>query len=458
MSRRGEIVRGYRLKTFSQTNESTERYVNPKDIILPPGYRAEVYAQGLDCPIGIVFSDDGDLYVAESGLISGNPRVLVQHNNQFDVVADNFYLTIYGINYHNGSIFVSQKGIITELKPDGTKNDILSGLPSNGDHGNSRVVFGTDGKMYFGQGTVTNSGVVGLDNTWCKRYPYLNDYPGSYIMLNGINFRTENIFVDPSVKEEVYTGAYSPFGIPNLPFETRKGITKASGSILRANPDGSNLELVAWGLRNPAYLRYDLSGRLYAANHGFEIRGSRPIANSPDEFQVIIPGAWYGWPDFTGGEPVTLSRFKPEGKPQPEFLLSNHPAVPPRPFAIFPQASNIMGFDFNNNSDFGEVGDVYISEFGSLGPRISSDLVPYVGIGHRISKIDIASGGVTTFAINRSGFPTSVTEEGGFGWPTDVVFGPDHAMYIVDFGSNPSDAPFNFLPNTGIIWKITRIH
>lgn len=32
----------------------------------------------------------------------------------------------------------------------------------------------------------------------------------------------------------------------------RKGVTKATGSILRANTDGTGLELVAWGLRNPA--------------------------------------------------------------------------------------------------------------------------------------------------------------------------------------------------------------
>lgn len=50
------------------------------------------------------------------------------------------------------------------MKPDGTKEDIISGLPSQGDHHNIQVIFGRDGKMYFGQGTATNSGVVGLDN------------------------------------------------------------------------------------------------------------------------------------------------------------------------------------------------------------------------------------------------------------------------------------------------------
>ena len=40
----------------------------------------------------------------------------------------------------------------------------LRGLPSRGDHHNNQLTVGPDGKLYFGQGTATNSGVVGLDS------------------------------------------------------------------------------------------------------------------------------------------------------------------------------------------------------------------------------------------------------------------------------------------------------
>ena len=69
----------------------------------------------------------------------------------------------------------------------------------------------------------------------------------------------------------------------------------------------------------------------------------------------------------------------------------------------------------------------------------------------------MSSGGVTTFAINKSGFPSSITGEGGFGRPCDVNFGPDGAMYILDMGIN---APFEqdvYIPNSGLIWKVTRV-
>ncbi len=100
--------------------------------------------------------------------------------------------------------------------------------------------------MYFGQGTATNSGVIGEDNSrWVKQYPYFHDYPGSFIPLVGQNFETRNILSDQS-GERVWTGAYSPFGVPSYRGEYIKGMVKASGSILRANPDGTQLELVAW--------------------------------------------------------------------------------------------------------------------------------------------------------------------------------------------------------------------
>jgi hypothetical protein len=49
--------------------------------------------------------------------------------------------------------------------------------------------------MYFGQGTATNSGIVGEDNRWIKNYPFFHDYPGSFIPLVGQNFRTKNLLV-----------------------------------------------------------------------------------------------------------------------------------------------------------------------------------------------------------------------------------------------------------------------
>lgn len=431
-----------------------KRKINPSDIKLPPGYKVDIFAEGLNTPISMLFTNEGDMFVAESGMITGSGKVLRLSNDGFELVADGFNPPLTGINYLDGNIYVSHRGFITIIKPDGTKEDIVSGLPSFGDHHNNQVDFGPDGKMYFGQGTATNSGVVGLDNGWIKQHPFFHDYPGSDIMLNGENFMTENI-LSASPDDYTYTGAYSPFGVPTIANETVKGITKSSGSILRANLDGSNLELVCWGLRNPFRLKFDVYQRLFSTNHGSDVRGSRPIANSPDEFHHILPGLWYGWPDYTGGLPVTLPQFKAEDGPELNFLINDHPMVPPMPFTTFAPHSAIMGFDYSYNNNFGTNGDVYMAEYGSEAPETTGGK-PLPGVGHRVSKVNMKTGEVTTFAINKSSFAASYTGDGGFERPIDIVFGPDNAMYVVDFAVTDPDDPEEFYPETGVIWRISK--
>lgn len=437
-----------------ENKENYKRKLNPADIELPSGYNIDVFATGLDTPISMVFTDNGEILVADAGVTSGNGKVLRLSNNGFEIIAEGFNPPLTGINYLNGDIYVSHRGYITIVKSDGTKQDIISGLPSLGDHHNNKIAFGPDGKMYFGQGTATNSGVVGLDNSWVKKYPFFHDYPGDNIILYEQNFMTKDTRT-ASPDDYAYTGAYSPFGVPSIPNEVIKGVIRANGSILRANLDGSNLELIAWGLRNPFRLEFDKSNKLFSTNHGADVRGSRPIYNSPDEFQLITPGTWYGWPDYTGGLPVALPRFKAEGKAQPEFLIANHPMIPPEPFALFEPHAAIMGFAFNYDSNFGPYGDVYIAEYGSEAPETTGG-VPLPAVGHRISRINMDTGEISTFAINKSGFAASHTGDGGFERPIDVVFGPDKAMYILDFAVTHEDEPDEFYPGSGVIWKITK--
>ncbi|TCP29416.1 glucose/sorbosone dehydrogenase [Scopulibacillus darangshiensis] len=428
------------------------RKLDPKDILLPSGYKIEIFWTELMTPINLMITDSGDMLVANSGVLTGNGEVGRLTPSGYQMIADGFHPPLTGINEYEGNIFVSHRGAITVIKPDGQKEDILSGLPSWGDHHNNRVVFGPDGKMYFGQGTATNSGVVGEDNHWVKSYPFFHDYPGSDIELRGKNYKTKNLLSAAS-EDYAVTGAYSPYGISSYPGETIKGSIKASGSILRANRDGSQLELIAWGLRNPFRIKFDKHNRLFAANHGIDERGSRPVANSPDEFRIIRSGMWYGWPDYTGGYPITAPMFKPENKPQPEFLLRRHPMEPPKPLSRFAPHSAAMGFDFNSRTDFAPIGDAFIAEFGSEAPTTTGGK-PAPRVGHRVSRIDLRTGNVSPFAVNKTGGAASATNSGGFERPIDVVFGPNGEMYIVDFGIFPParEAP----AKTGVIWRVTK--
>lgn len=437
---------------IQQQTEAVERIPNPDVISVPQGYQIEVFAQGLDTPINIIFNEEGDMIIADSGEATGNAKIIRLSNGSFETIAEGFHVPLTGVNHRNGDLYVSHRGTITIVRSDGTRLDIIRGLPSFGDFSNNQVVFSPDNnKMYFGQGTATNSGVVGLDNQWIFEHPYFHDQPGGFVLVRGANYETPNLLI-PSM-ETASTGAFSPFSEANIQQYTMlEGVQRATGSIMRANPDGSDLELVAWGFRNPVKLKFDQFNRIFVSNQGMDNRGSRPIANAPDELQLYEEGMWYGWPDYAGGDPVTLPRFAPEGGEPPGLLLANIPSVPPRPVAVFPAGSTIMGFDINFNQEFGRVGDVYIAKFGRIFYEPFDEVIRS-GVGHRVTRVNINTGDISTFAINKSGFP----QDDGLGRPTDVVFGPDGAMYVSDYSLAIEEFPRVYLPGTGVIWRISRV-
>jgi hypothetical protein len=136
------------------------RKLDVNDVQIPPGFHVEIFAQGLNSPVDVLFSEDHELYLADAGVVDGNGKVLRKTTIGFEVVADGFHAPLTGIAEFQGQLYVSHRGKITRVDKAGKKHDVLSGLPSQGDHTNHQVVFGPDGKMYFGQGTATNSGVA----------------------------------------------------------------------------------------------------------------------------------------------------------------------------------------------------------------------------------------------------------------------------------------------------------
>lgn len=437
-------------------NESSlnSRNLNPLDIYVLPGYTVEVFAQGLNSPVSMVFDEDGSMIIGESGEIDGNARVMRLRNGSYEVVAEGFNVPLLGVNVLNGDKYVSHKGLITLLREDGKRNNIISGLPSLGDFGNGQVVFGPDGKIYFGQGSATNSGVVGPDNSWVMSYPYFHDFPAEDIELVGQNFLSYNFF-SYAPTDYAFTGAFRPFGTPNRPDSVVHGNTRPTSCIFRAELDGSNLEVYAWGVVQPYRVKFDRFNRIFATNLTYDVRGVRPIKDCPDEFLLINQGLWYGFPDYCAGLPVTLPQFRPDVGPQPEFLMSKHPMVPPKPFSTIEPHSGVRGFDFDYTHKFGTYGNAYIALSGSIYP-VTTGGYPLPGVGRRIIRINMDDGNVSTFAINRTGLGASFTGGGGFERPMDVVFGPDEAMYVLDYNLAVPMNPNLFVPNTGVIWRISR--
>ena len=432
------------------------RKIDVEDFALPDGYRIEAVVANLSIPTTAIF-DGADLLIAESGFKNtAAPRVLrVKPDGTTEIVArDGLLPPVTGLLVKDGVVYVSHRGKVSIVQPGGALKDILAGLPSDGDHQNNQIVLGRDGKIYMGQGTVTNSGVVGVDNHmfgWLARNPAVHEVPCKDVVLAGRNFETD----DPLRKgQKAITGAYKPFGTPSTAGEVVKGDPRCGGSIVRFGPDGSGLEVVAWGMRNPFGLALDAAGALWATWHGADVRGSRSVYDDPDYMARVEPGGWYGWPEFFDGEPVTSDRFDAAGQPRPELLWRQHPPLA-RAFTTFASHSGACGLAFSPGGAFGYAGDAFVAQFGTFAPVTTGlNLAP---AGFRIARVDMKTGAVHDFAKNDLPGAAYMNLQHGFNRPTDVLFGADASLYVVDWGASTVDSEgLKLVPRTGVVFRIFR--
>lgn len=447
---------------------------------VPEGFRAEVVMSGLTYPTSVEFDDAGAMYVAEAGYSYGDegatPRILqVSQNGGVKVVAQGSILAgpINDLLWHRGRMYVSHRGKISILEPDGQVRELVAGLPSDGDHHNNQLTVGRDEKIYFGQGTATNAGVVGPDNFkmgWLAEHRDFHDVPAKSIQLLDKPFESANPM--KSSDEIIRTLPFHAFG--EAEDLTVPGQVRANGTILRMNLDGSGLEVYAWGLRNPFGVMWSPEGTLYATENGCDVRGSRPVANDEEDIYVIKEGAWYGWPDYAMGLPITDPRFKPKDKPQPQFLMAEHPPVE-QPWLNFPKHSAIAKVELSKSEPFGR-GQLFVAFFGHMAPMTGE--APDEHGGHRVVRIDPSSRKVETFfgqkhahergtKAERHSEKSSEHQERGGGSsgesfsagprrPLDVRFSPDQkALYIADFGAMAIQAGAVPVPQTGVIWRVT---
>lgn len=452
-----------------QTDFDGTRTVRAEDIAVPDGYRVEAVATGLTFPTGVAVDDAGVPHVVEAGYSYGEvftvPRLLrIEADGSLTEVARGERNGPWtGVAFAQGAFFVAEGGQleggrILRITPDGAITALVSGLPGNGDHHTNGPAVGADGMIYFGQGTATNSGVVGVDNAqfgWLERFPDFHDVPCADVTLAGLNFESPNPLKSPE-QSPLATGAFSPFGTATRAGQVIRGALPCSGAVMRVAPEGGALELVAWGFRNPFGLAFAPGGELFVTDNGYDNRGSRPVWGAPDVLWRVESGRWYGWPDYSAAIPLSDARFKPAGRAQPAPLLAEPPGTPPDPVAVLGVHASANGIAFSTSPAFGHVGEAFIAEFGDQAPTTGKVLHP---VGFRVVRVDVASGRVENFAVNPGEHlgPASKIGSGGLERPVGVAFSPDGtALYVVDFGvmlqdtagSHPQQA-------TGVLWRIT---
>jgi quinoprotein glucose dehydrogenase len=178
------------------------------------------------------------------------------------------------------------------------------------------------------------------------------------------------------------------------------------GGVFRSNPDGTELEMVARGLRNPQELVFDEHGNLFTGDNDSDQADMERLV-------YVVEGGDSGW--RVGYQHAPLGKGGPwlrEGLWKPAFAA--------RPAYLLPPICNI---------EDGPSGLTYYPGTG-LDPKYAGHFF----ITH--FKGSIARSGIQTYTLKQNGAtfaPTSSQQFMGGVLPTDVTFGPDGVLYLADW-------------------------
>ena len=192
------------------------------------GLTAELYATGLKRPTALAFGPDGLLYATQE---TGEVVAVGRGSSKPRVLARGFE-TPLGLTWVRSTLYVSAQGYVSRLVVQGkhvaSRKRIVTRLPFDR-HQQDTIALGTDGRLYLGSGSTCDA---------CKEKD------------------------------------------------------RRSGAILSFKLDGSDLRIVATGLRNPFGLVFD-GDTLYVSDNARDDLGA---AEPAETIVRIKAGADYGWP------------------------------------------------------------------------------------------------------------------------------------------------------------------
>jgi hypothetical protein len=480
---------------------SRQKLIDRSLVEYPAGCSFVQLIKGLNCPTAMCWDSQGNLLIAESGIDGSEPHIFGYHKDRsyfniypwkrtvsFAPTGFVLYGPIGGMAASEGKIVVSHrdrngKGVITALGYDGTHSTIVADLPAQGDYGITDVAI-NGGRVFFGVGTATNSGVVGLDNFdegWAKRYPDAHDEVYSLApnftpwKLLGFRFDTPNPFAGLFRGDLAVTGPFQSFGHSN---QSRIHPTdKPNGAIYSVGIDGGDARVEGFGLHNPRGIAFDQYGRVFLTNDGMETRGTRPIVDDPDTLLRMAREGWHGWPDYsTDFHMISDERYRP---PVSMLIQSGYPEVSPLVdpgasglhlpdeaehlvYGIFPSLSGAGKMDFiPSTGPFKNLaGSMVVALDGDRAPFATNGLKLVGRQGFKVAIVDMDNRVVKDFVRNTTGVPVSMQPFGTVGLerPIDVKVGPDGAIYILDFGQmeNSSAIP-RYYSGTGGLFRLDSI-
>lgn len=189
------------------------------------------------------------------------------------------------------------------------------------------------------------------------------------------------------------------------------------GALLRCNPDGSEFEVFARGLRNVQQIAFDDFGNIFGVDNDADMKGEK-------ERLLFIPeGSDHGWRayyQYRGAKynPWMAERIAfPDGEDRPASILP--------PLALYHDGPS--GFAYNPGTALNDFyrGHFFLTQFPA--GKINAFKLEPDGAGFKMTGDHLMAGGTPFVGCN---------------------FGPDGALYVADWqGGYP-------LKEKGAVWKI----
>lgn len=315
----------------------------PKIDLVDKDIQCSMKYKGLNEGVDFAVDEKETYYIAYKNKIQS----IDKSGKSYIIFSDNTK-TITSLEYYKNKLFFASNNSVYsyDLHMKECK-EILGGIPNFGDYKDT-IIRANNKYLYITVGAATNSGVVGQDNVWLKNNPYNHDISPYKIILKGLNF------------EDGKTGAFSNYGTKNIAGQIIPGHFPGNASIIMCNMETSDSATYAWGVRNVKGMDFDSKERIIASVGGFEDRGLRPIKGDNDYIYVIKNKNWYGWPDYSGGDPVNSPKFKGKSNQTVPFLLDNHPTTNPLgPLYVHKNLNSIKSIAVDRNGVLGRVDSIY---------------------------------------------------------------------------------------------------
>lgn len=387
---------------------------------LPVGFTAQLFAADpmLTNPIAFCLDEHGRIFVAEDHrFLEGTPEnrshnFLLEDDLQVTTLADRLVMqTKWARKFDEGSAWFTQ-----------TSDIVRQLVDSDGDgKADQSTVFadGFDGPLDgLGSGVIARDGKV-----WYTCIPSLwlltdTDNDGraedKASLLEG--FGVNAGFYGHDLHGLVWGvdgKLYFSVGDRGGHVVTKEGATISNprrGAVYRCNPDGTELERIHQGLRNPQELAIDQYGNLFADDNNCD-------KGDDSRLVYIVPGGDSGWNMAYQHirEPYLTGPWHAEAIWHLQHELQPAYVVPP----VGKIGAGPSGFVFSSGT--------------SLPPRYRN---------HFFYCNFTGNGGVESFAVEARGAGFTIIDHHDFCKPilaSDVDFGYDGKMYLSDYPTNPFD-------------------